>query len=142
MCEEIAAASAMTRADVLAVLDQLSEQMIKHLVRGDKVKLDGIGTFYLTAKATGNGVDSEKEVSPQQINKVMVRFTAEKQPSMGGVKAHIPTLAASNIEWVRVPIKGSVDAAKSGENSGGNSGNSGNTGGETGGNTPTGDDEP
>ena len=93
------------------------------------MKLDGIGNFYLTATAKGNGVDTADEVSPQQINKVMVRFLAEKMSSVGGIKGNSPTLAAAQINWQR------VDAAAS-SGSGSDSGN----GSSNGGTTPGGDD--
>lgn len=105
ICKDIAAASAMTPGDVINVLDQLKEQMVRYLVNGNKVKLEGIGTFYLTSQSQGNGVDTEEEVTPSQINKVMVRFTSEKQASLGGVKKSIPTLAADEIHWEKVEPK-------------------------------------
>ena len=79
LCDDITQASTVAPADVLAVLRSLSDSMVKYLVEGRSVKLDGFGNFYLTATAKGNGVDTADEVSPQQINKVMVRFLAEKQ---------------------------------------------------------------
>ena len=127
LCDDITQASTVAPADVLAVLRSLSDSMVKYLVEGRSVKLDGFGNFYLTATAKGNGVDTADEVSPQQINKVMVRFLAEKQNSVGGIKSSIPTLAAAQINWQR------VDAAPS-SGSGSDSGNGGSNGGGT---TPT-----
>ncbi len=89
----------MAPADVLAVLRSLSDSMVKYLVENRSVKLDGIGNFYLTER--GNGVDTADVVSPQQINKVMVRFLAEKQSSVDGIKSSISSLAAAQINWQR-----------------------------------------
>lgn len=129
LCDDIAQASTVAPADVLAVLRSLSDAMVKYLVEGRSVKLDGIGNFYLTATAKGNGVEKEEDVSPQQINKVMVRFLAEKQSSVGGIKSSIPTLAASKINWQRVEAATSSGSGSDSEN-----------GGSNGGTTPSGDD--
>lgn len=102
LCDDIAQASTVAPADVLAVLRSLSYAMVKYLVEGRSVKLDGIGNFYLTATAKGNGVENEEDVSPQQINKVMVRFLAEKKSSVGGIKSKIPALASAQINWQRI----------------------------------------
>lgn len=129
LCDDIAQASTVAPADVLAVLRSLSDSMVKYLVESRSVKLDGIGNFYLTATAKGNGVDTADVVSPQQINKVMVRFLAEKQSSVGGIKSSIPTLAAAQINWQRMDA-----SASTGSGSGSGNGDS------NGGTTPSGDD--
>ena len=122
LCDDIAQASTVAPADVLAVLRSLSDAMVKYLVEGRSVKLDGIGKFYLTATAKGNGVKKEEDVSPQQINKVMVRFLAEKKNSVGGIKSNIPTLAAAQINWQRIDATATADGttpASGGDNTGG-----------------------
>ena len=88
-------------ADVAAVLRALSDAMRGHLCDGDKVRLDNIGTFYLTADASGNGVNTEEEVSSTQINRVNVRFAAQKKRVGGGSKTLVPTLASGDIRWER-----------------------------------------
>lgn len=97
LCEEVSD-STVSAADVLAVLRSLRDAMTRHLCAGDKVKLDNIGTFYLMADASKNGVATEAEVSPSQINKVNVRFTAQKVSGLAGQK-NIPALAAGTIRW-------------------------------------------
>lgn len=126
LCDDIAQASTVAPADVLAVLRSLSDAMVKYLVEGRSVKLDGIGNFYLTATAKGNGADKEEDVSPQQINKVMVRFLAEKQSSVGGIKSSIPTLAAAQINWQRLDTSSS-SANSATESEGTSAGNGGGT---------------
>ena len=99
---EVAGASTVAPADVAAVLRALSDAMRGHLSDGDKVKLDNIGTFYLMADASGNGVATEAEVSAQQINRVNVRFTAQKKRVGGGGKAlQVPVLVSDDIRWER-----------------------------------------
>ena len=97
---EIAKASTVSPADVAGVLRALADAMTDHLCDGDKVQLDNIGTFYLMAEARGNGVATEEEVSPNQINRVNVRFAPQKT-HIGGGMGKIPTLANGNITWER-----------------------------------------
>lgn len=102
LMDEVAGASTVAPADVAAVLRALSDAMRGHLSDGDKVKLDNIGTFYLMADASGNGVATEAEVSAQQINRVNVRFTAQKKRVGGGGKAlQVPVLVSDDIRWER-----------------------------------------
>ena len=44
---------------------------------GRTVKLDGVDTFYYTANAGGQGVDSDKEACAKQIVGTRVRFIPE-----------------------------------------------------------------
>ena len=84
-------------------VEALSDAMRGHLSDGDKVKLDNIGTFYLMADASGNGVASEDLVDSSQINRVNVRFAPQKRRvgGGGGSKNSIPVLASGEIRWER-----------------------------------------
>ena len=99
---EIADMGTVSHGDVVAVLRDLRTVMTRHLTQGDKVKLDNIGTFYLMADASGNGVATEEEVDASQINRVNVRFTPQKMRSVGGLQQQIPALAAAEIRWEKV----------------------------------------
>ncbi len=123
LMNEVAKASTVAPADVAAVLRALADAMCDHLCDGDKVKLENIGTFYLMADARGNGVNTEKEVTASQINRVNVRFAPEKVRvgGGGGNKNTIPALANGNITWERTEVEK--------ESTGNNSGTGGNTGG-------------
>lgn len=102
LMDEVANASTVAPADVAAVLRALSDAMRGHLSDGDKVKLDNIGTFYLMADASGNGVATEAEVSATQINRVNVRFTPQKRRVGGAGKAmQVPVLVSDDIRWER-----------------------------------------
>ena len=152
LMNEVAKASTVAPADVAAVLRALADAMCDHLCDGDKVKLDNIGTFYLMADASGNGVATEKEVTASQINRVNVRFAPEKV-RVGGGGGHqnsIPALANGNITWERaenVKESGSSTGSGGGEEPGGEEpgtgggetpgGNGGNGGGGNGGNPQT-----
>ena len=138
LCDEISD-STVSAADVLAVLRSLRSAMTRHLCAGDKVKLDNIGTFYLVAEASGNGVAKEEDVTSSQINRVNVRFNAQKVSGLGGQNS-IPALAAGTIRWERVSAVAPKDESETPEPtpSGGDTPDT--PGGDTpGGDTPGGD---
>ena len=102
LCDDIAAATTMSPADVTGVVRALSDAMVKYLVDGRPVKLDRIGTFRLTASAAGNGVEREEDCSAAQFGSVTVRFLPEKRRHVGGRKVSVPVLALGEIDWERV----------------------------------------
>lgn len=75
MAGEIAKRSSLSPGDVKNVIDHLMDVMRIHLMDSHSVKLDGLGSFTVTAKANGTGVETEKEVNANQINGLRVRFT-------------------------------------------------------------------
>lgn len=102
LCKDIAQASTVSPGDVAAVLRTLSDSMVKYLVDGRPVRLDNIGTFRLVASASGNGVNKEEDVSPDQFNRMMVRFLPEKLSTVGGIRTQsIPVLANAKVQWER-----------------------------------------
>lgn len=50
--------STVSRSDVYAVLMDLAGVLADYMAQGRSVKIDGLGTFYYTITAGGNGVDS------------------------------------------------------------------------------------
>lgn len=117
LMEEIANASTVAPADVAATLRALCDAMRGHLCDGDKVKLDNIGTFYLMADASGNGVASEDLVDSSQINRVNVRFAPQKKRvgGGGGSKNSIPVLASGEIRWERAKAAEADDDSDGGD---------------------------
>ena len=111
----LAAESTVAPADVLAVLRALSGVMGDYMAQGRSVKLDGIGTFYFTATAHGNGVDTPEEVSVNQINGVKVRFLPETSYRRTGTHGRVATRALTDveIEWIDIDNL-AADALKDG----------------------------
>jgi predicted histone-like DNA-binding protein len=72
---EISKRSSMTPGDALNVLDAMMDIIQQNLMNSRSVSLDRLGTFTVTCKSTGNGVDTEEEVSSKQITDLKVRFT-------------------------------------------------------------------
>ena len=99
VAERLAKISTVSYADVVAVLAELAGVMSDYMSLGRTVKLDGLGTFYYTITATGNGVDTPEEVNADQITGVRVRFIPEA--TRLGTKGSPMTraLVAQGIEW-------------------------------------------
>ena len=88
----------VNQADVDAVLTALGGVLGEFMKEGHTVKLNGVGTFYYTSNASGNGVADEKDVTASQITDVRVRFIPEKHTSSSG-KIISRGLVHSSISW-------------------------------------------
>ncbi len=75
LAQQIAFSSSLTPGDVQNVLANLTEVMRQHLMNSRSVRLAGLGSFTVIAKAGGNGVDTAEEVNPNQINTLRIQFT-------------------------------------------------------------------
>ena len=91
--------STVSRADVYAVLTDLAGVLADYMAQGRSVKIDGLGTFYYTLTAAGQGVESADKVTTAQITGVRVRFIPEAT-RMGGSKSMSRTLISDNIFWM------------------------------------------
>ena len=61
---------------IYGVLEKFRSCMIEQLLNGNKVKIDGIGTFYLNVKSTG--AESEDEFScAENIKGIRIRMLPE-----------------------------------------------------------------
>lgn len=98
--------STVSRADVYAVLMDLAGVLADYMAQGRSVKIDGLGTFYYTITASGNGVDSADKVNASQITGVRVRFIPEATKNSGS-RSMNRTLVSDNIFWME--WKGKVD---------------------------------
>lgn len=91
----------VSKADTVAVLTALGEVLGSMLETGSSVKLDSLGTFYLTGKCLGQGVDTPGEVSSKQFGKVSVRFIPEYQ-RMGNNRVTHRTIVPNHVEWIEM----------------------------------------
>lgn len=95
----LAEISTVSPADTYAVLKALGGVMGDYMAQGRSVKLEGLGSFYYTANASGQGVDSADEVSAKQITGVRVRFIPESKRK-GGDTTMTRTLVSDDIFWL------------------------------------------
>lgn len=98
VADKLAAMSTVSRGDTYAVLKNLGVVLGDYMAQGYTVKLEGIGTFYYTGEATGNGVDSPDKVKASHITNVRVRFIPETSRNGSG-KVTSRSLVGSNVHW-------------------------------------------
>lgn len=110
VADRLAEISTVSRGDTYNVLKDLASALKSFMKEGRSVKLDGVGTFYYTADASGQGVDTPEEVSAKQINGVRVRFLPETSRTASG-KVGTRALVDDDIQWLDIDT---LDPAKQG----------------------------
>lgn len=103
IAQRLADLSAISPGDCYSLLGNLGKVMGDFMNSGRTVKLDGVGTFYYTANASGQGVDTAAEVSAKQIVSTRVRFLQEVSRS---VKSQVTsrTLVSSDVFWEELKL--------------------------------------
>ena len=117
LADAIEANSSLTAGDVKHAIEAFVEQLRLSLTQGDKVKIDGLGTFHITL--TSDGTELMKECTVRSIRRVNVRFVADKALKLMNA-SHTSTRSENNVEFV-LASKGDTE----GENAGGGGGNTG-----------------
>ena len=142
LAKDIEKESTVSQTDVMAVLNAIPNVMTRYLAEGHSVKLDGIGSFFLTFECKKTGVDTPEEVSMDQVTNIKVQFRPAMKAGVGSQKnKRINTLIADDIEWTYLPGTNSStadgDATDDGDdntdNGGGNTDNTGGNGNSGGG---------
>ena len=77
MAELIAEKASLTPGDVHNVIRNLMSVMREQLLNSRTVRLEGLGTFTMIAKAGGKGVVLESKVSSSQIVSLRCQFTPD-----------------------------------------------------------------
>ena len=128
LAEDIQTNCALTTGDVKHTIEAFVEQLRLSLTQGDKVKIDGLGTFHITL--CSEGTEKEKDCTVRSIRKVNVRFVADKALHLVNA-SHTSTRSENNVEFV-LASKGDTEGGNAG---GGNTGGGGNSegGGNSGG---------
>lgn len=98
VARRISAECTVNPADTFAVLKALGGVLGDFMANGRTVKLDGVGTFYYTSNAAGNGVDDAEKVTAKQITNVRVRFIPEKHQNSSS-QVTTRTLVSTDIFW-------------------------------------------
>lgn len=104
-------------------IEAFVEQLRLSLTQGDKVKIDGLGTFHITL--CSEGTEKEKDCTVRSIRKVNVRFVADKALHLVNA-SHTSTRSENNVEFV-LASKSDTEGGNAG---GGNTGGGGNSGGD------------
>lgn len=98
VADRLAAISTVSRGDTYAVLKDLGGVLGDYMAQGRTVKLEGVGTFYYTADAAGQGVDTPEKVTASQITGVHVRFIPETTRGSSN-KVTSRSLVGTDIFW-------------------------------------------
>ena len=120
LADAIEANSSLTAGDVKHAIEAFVEQLRLSLTQGDKVKVDGLGTFHITLSS--EGAEKEKDCTVRSIRKVNVRFVADKALQLVNT-SHATTRGENNVDFTAKGDGEGDDDGNSG--SGGNSGGSG-----------------
>ena len=81
VAREIAAYSSLSSGDVKNVIDNLVTVMTQHLQASQSVTLDGLGSFRLTMRSSGRGVETADEVADSQATlQLCFKPAARKNP--------------------------------------------------------------
>ena len=76
MAEDIAYATTLTDADVLAAIRAFIKQLNKHLANGKIVRAENLGSFQLQIQSTG--ADTEEDFTTANITGVSIQFRPGK----------------------------------------------------------------
>lgn len=109
IAKEIEAYGALTAEDVTHTMKAFIRQLRKSLVKGDKVKVDGLGIFQITFSSTGT--EEEKDCTVKNISRVNVRFSVDN--SLRLVNDSIATTRGGENN-VKFYIKGESEDATNG----------------------------
>lgn len=131
LADAIEANSSLTAGDVKHAIEAFVKQLRLSLTQGDKVKIDGLGTFHITLSSEGS--EKEKDCTVRSIRRVNVRFVADKELQLVNT-SHATTRGENNVDFA-------LAVKDEGNGSGGNDGG-GNNGGNGGGSDETPDPDP
>ena len=119
--------SSASVGDTYNILKNLARAMSIYMSNGRSVKLEGVGTFYYTSTAAGQGVDSPEDVNASQITGVRVRFLPEYTRSADHTATR--ALVPDSLKWEEW---GGAASTPSGTPGGGSTSGSGDDGGDDG----------
>ena len=115
--ELIAQKASLTPGDVHNVVRNLMEVMREQLLNSRTVRLDGLGTFTMIAKAGGNGVAVADKVNPGQIKNLRCQFTPEYKRPEGSPATRALT---EGVEYVNITeLAGKPGTGDGGDEGGG-----------------------
>lgn len=75
IARSIEASGALSAEDVTHTMQSFVRELKKALIEGNKVKVAGLGTFYITFRT--RGTEAEKECTVKNINRVSIRFAVD-----------------------------------------------------------------
>lgn len=103
---EISKRCTINKAEAMAVMDEMQEIFRQMLAKGHAIKLEGIGTFHISAKSPS--VRSKNEIRAESIKFGGVVFRPEKKllRQLSGTKFQKVTNSQTSIEISNIEIDG------------------------------------
>lgn len=114
MAAQIAEESALTQADVVAVIDRLVHYCKTHTILGYKIHIDGLGTLFNELITIGT-VSSAEEVTAKLVKAVRPSFKPEYTLVNGTYRY---SLLPEKNELVKVSFKGETPVISEGSDDG------------------------
>ena len=98
IASDIETIGSLSQEDVTHVMKAFVRRMKKVLVEGNRVKVDGLGTFYITLKCPG--VETEKDCVVKNIAKVNLRFMVDNGLRLANSSTATTRSGDNNIDFV------------------------------------------
>jgi predicted histone-like DNA-binding protein len=105
VAREVEEASSLSKGDLTHALGIFMSEMRKILVRGNRVKISNLGTFYMTI--TSDSRENPEELNVRDIGRVNIRFLPDKALKLVN-NAVSPTRSDNNVSF---SIKGRDEAS-------------------------------
>jgi len=99
VAKEVEEATSLTKSDLVHVFGIFFSELRKILVRGDRVKITDIGTFYMNISS--ESVEKEADLNVRNIKKVNIRFLPDKALKLVN-NALAPTRSDNNVSFAIV----------------------------------------
>jgi len=109
IAQDIEASGALSAEDVTHTMKSFVRQLKKVLIEGNKVKVEGLGTFYITFSTTGTAV--EKDCTVKNINRVNIRFAVDNSLRLANDTTATTRGGANNVSFY---IKGETAPSSGG----------------------------
>ena len=116
VAEETETIGGMSAEDVTHVMQSFVRSLRKILVKGDKVKIDGLGIFHTTFNCLGT--EDEKDCTVKNIRKVNIRFAVDNTLRLVNDSIATTRGAANNVEFYiksNVPLSGDTSDGAGGD---------------------------
>lgn len=122
----------LTAQDARHVFENFMVEIRNELIEGNKVKIEGLGTFQMTFSM--NGTEEEKDCTVKKIKRVNIRFSVDNALRLANDSTATTRGSSNNVLFY---IKGETTPASTneddnnnpGDTPGGNGGNDGDDGG-------------
>lgn len=103
IAKEVEEATSLTKSDLVHSFGIFFSELRKALVRGDRVKITDIGTFYMNISS--ESMEDEKDLNIRSIKRVNVRFLPDKALKLVN-NAVAPTRSDNNVTFAIVDAEG------------------------------------